>query len=127
MRRNHDYNYKLEARKETKKSNNVQAARKFGVSQTNIRRWRKNEDKVKKANSTRNAVRGPKNRRCEQIDKRVLEYVMEKRNEGLSISREAMMMMKAQEIARELKISRSEFKVSLCWCTRMMRRSGLTL
>ena len=76
MRRNHDVNFKLEAIKDAKKSNNVQAASKFGVSEENVRFWRKNEDKFKNASSTRKSFRGPKNGRFEQIDKRVLEYRM---------------------------------------------------
>uniref|UniRef100_A0A671NPD7 HTH CENPB-type domain-containing protein n=1 Tax=Sinocyclocheilus anshuiensis TaxID=1608454 RepID=A0A671NPD7_9TELE len=58
-------------------------------------------------------------------DKCVSTY-LKKRNEGLSITR-AVIQLKALEIAKELGIPPTEFKASLGWCRRMMRRNGFSL
>lgn len=50
----------------------------------------------------------------------------EKRKDGMPISR-AVIQLKAVEIAKELNIPTADFKASLGWCKRMMRRNGLTL
>lgn len=70
--------------------------------------------------------RGPQTGHFREIDRRVCEYVVEKRNEGLPITR-AVIQVKALEIARELHIPSTEFKASLGWCRRMMQRNGLCL
>ncbi|KAJ8358119.1 hypothetical protein AAFF_G00032720 [Aldrovandia affinis] len=62
----------------------------------------------------------------QEIDKRVCEYVTEKRNDGMPITR-AVIQLKALEIAKDLNIPPTEFKASFGWCRRMMRRNGLSL
>ncbi|KAJ8362613.1 hypothetical protein AAFF_G00365470 [Aldrovandia affinis] len=64
--------------------------------------------------------------RFQEIDKRVCEYVTEKRNDGMPITR-AVIQLKALEIAKDLNIPPTEFKASFGWCRRMMRRNGLSL
>uniref|UniRef100_A0A3Q3KXW9 HTH CENPB-type domain-containing protein n=1 Tax=Labrus bergylta TaxID=56723 RepID=A0A3Q3KXW9_9LABR len=105
-------------------SNNCQAAKKYGVTECNVRRWRAQKERLKDANSQRKSYRGPQSGRFSEIDRRVFEYVREKRSEGMPITR-VVIQLKALEIARELNIS--EFKASLGWCRRMMRRNGLAL
>ena len=125
-RRSYDINFKIMVAIDAEKTNNVQAAKKYSVSEKNIRLWRKNVSTYKKTNSARKAFRGPKKGRFVQIDQEVYNFVIQKRNEGLPISREVM-KIKALEIAKDLKISKEEFKASIGWCRRMMKRTGLSL
>uniref|UniRef100_A0A673FL43 HTH CENPB-type domain-containing protein n=1 Tax=Sinocyclocheilus rhinocerous TaxID=307959 RepID=A0A673FL43_9TELE len=99
---------------------------KYGVSECNVRRWRAQKDSLRNANSQRKAYRGPKSGHFKEIDRQVCQYVAEKRNEGLPITR-AVIQLKALEIAKELGIPPTEFKASLGWCRRMMRRNGFSL
>jgi hypothetical protein len=52
--------------------------------------------------------------------------VLEKRKNGLPITRETI-RMKALEIATSLKIPRQDFKASNGWAIRFMHRKGLAL
>ncbi|XP_034015593.1 uncharacterized protein LOC117500912 [Thalassophryne amazonica] len=126
LRRSYDANFKLMVINAAESSNNYQAAKKYGVTECNIRRWRTQKDCLKNSNSQRKAYRGPKNGRFQEIDRKVWQYVVDKRNEGLPITRAAI-RLKALEIAEELNIPTSEFKASLSWCRRMMRRKGISL
>uniref|UniRef100_A0A1A7X7M9 HTH CENPB-type domain-containing protein n=1 Tax=Iconisemion striatum TaxID=60296 RepID=A0A1A7X7M9_9TELE len=102
-------------------SNNCQATRKYGVSECNIRRWRVQRDRLRNANSKRKAFRGPQSSRFPEIDRRVCEFVTEKRDGGMPITR-AIIQLKALDITKELNIPPPEFKASIGWCRRMMRR-----
>lgn len=56
----------------------------------------------------------------------MLKFVKEKRNEGCPIFREVI-RFKALEEAANLNIPRKNFKASMGWCRRMMKRNGLSL
>lgn len=126
LRRNYDANFKMMVVNAAESSNNCQAARKFGVTECNVRRWRAQKDRLRNANSQRKAFRGPQSGRFEEIDRRVCQYVTEKRQDGMPVTR-AIIQLKALEIAKELNIPPAEFKASLGWVKRMMRRNGLSL
>ena len=124
QRRSYDANFKIMVVNKAESSNNCQAAKTFGVTECNVRRWRAEKQRLKDANSQRKSFRGPQSGRFIEVDRRVFEYVREKRSEGMPITR-AVIQFKALEIARELNIT--GFKASLGWCRRMMRRNGLSL
>jgi hypothetical protein len=94
--------------------------------ESNVRRWRKQKELIKGANSTRKAFRGPKHGNFNAVDEKVLEFVLEKRKNGLPVTRETI-GMKALEIATSLKISRQDCKASNGWAVRFMCRKGLAL
>lgn len=125
-RRSYDANFKVLVVNEAVRTNNCAAARKYSITENNVRRWRKDYDRLRSANSTRKAFRGPKKGRFSEIDEQVALFVKAKRDEGKPITRE-IMVMKAIEVATELGVPRTEFKASIGWCRRMMRRFGLTL
>jgi hypothetical protein len=56
----------------------------------------------------------------------VSKFIAEMRLQGFPETREAI-QIKGQEIARSLNISEDQFKGSVGWCKRMMRRNGLAL
>ena len=57
-------------------SNNCQAAKKFGVMECNVRRWRAPKQRLKDANSQRKSYRGPQSGRLVRLTG-VFEYVRE--------------------------------------------------
>lgn len=126
QRRSYDANFKLMVVNEAERTNNVRAGKKYDVTECNVRRWRSQKDELKNAHSQRRSYRGPQTGRFTEVDRRVCEYVNEKRNEGMPITR-AVIQQKALEVATELNIPRAEFKASMSWCRRMMRRNGLSL
>jgi hypothetical protein len=74
-----------------------QTAWKFGVAELNVRCWRKQKELLKEENSTQKAFRGNFN----AGDEKVLEFVLEKRKNGLPVTRETI-RMKTLEIAASL-------------------------
>uniref|UniRef100_A0A3Q1GUX3 Pogo transposable element derived with KRAB domain n=1 Tax=Acanthochromis polyacanthus TaxID=80966 RepID=A0A3Q1GUX3_9TELE len=124
QRRSYDANFKLMVINAAESANNCQAAKKYGVTECHVRQWQAQKQRLKNANTMRKAFRGPKSGRFKEIDRKVCEYITEKRNDGMPITR-AVIQLKAREIANELNIPPTEFNASLGWCKRMMRRNGL--
>uniref|UniRef100_A0A3B3R0P4 HTH CENPB-type domain-containing protein n=1 Tax=Paramormyrops kingsleyae TaxID=1676925 RepID=A0A3B3R0P4_9TELE len=114
-KQSYDSNFKISVVNAAESSSNSQAARKYGVTECNVRRWRAQKERLKNANSQRKSFRGPQCGRFQEIDRRVCEYVTEKCKDGMPIIR-AIIQLKALEIAKDLG-----------WCKRMMRRNGLSL
>lgn len=125
-RNSYDANYKLRVIKAAEDSNNSAAARAFGISEKNVRRWRKQKNELKNAATTRKSFGGPKVGRFDEVEKILINFVREKRADGLPISREVM-RFKALEIATSLNIPRGDFSASTGWCVRMMKRAGFSL
>lgn len=109
-----------------KTTTNREAGRKFGLDESNVRRWVTSQENWKKTVSTRKAFRGPKCSKYPELEARVLSYIQDKRKYGMPVSRE-IIQLKAMEIAKELNMPRREFRGSIGWCRRFMRRSGLAL
>jgi hypothetical protein len=84
---------------------------------------KKKKKKLKGANSTQKAFCGPKHGNFNAVDKKVMEFVLEKRKNGLPITRETI-RLKALENATSLKIPHQDFKDSNGWAIRFMYRKG---
>ena len=108
---------------EAERTTNLRASRKYGVPEVNIRLWRKDLDKYNNANSSRKSFSGSKKGWFNEVEQQVLKFIIEKRNEGCPISREVI-RFKALEEAADLIIPRKDFKASMGWCRRMMKRNG---
>jgi hypothetical protein len=108
---------------EAEETNNCVAAKKFNVAE-NVRRWRQQKHDLLNSSGTRKAFRGPKRGRFGEIEIEVAKYVADMRREGFPFTMESI-QVKIREIARNLYIS--EFKASMSWCKRMMRRKWLVL
>jgi hypothetical protein len=111
MRWSYDADFKLMVIKHAEETNNCAMARKFCVAELNVRRWRKQKELLKGANSTRKAFRGPKHGNFSAIHEKVLEFVLEKCKNDLPVTRETI-RMKALEVATSLKIPRQDFEAS---------------
>lgn len=72
------------------------------------------------------SFRGPQSGKFSDVDKEVLVWVQETRNNGYSVSHE-MLQIKAREIAKNKGIDGNEFKASRGWAVRFMRRNNLSL
>jgi hypothetical protein len=124
MRRSYDFKFKLKVIREAEQTNNCAAARKFNITENNVRRWRQQKNDLANSSDTRTAFRGPKTGRFDEIDAEVVKYVTDMRREGFPVTRQSI-QFKGREIARNFSVS--EFKASAGWCTRMMRRKGSVL
>uniref|UniRef100_A0A8C4T4I5 DDE-1 domain-containing protein n=1 Tax=Erpetoichthys calabaricus TaxID=27687 RepID=A0A8C4T4I5_ERPCA len=91
-RRTYDMNFKIMVANEAERMNNMRASRKYGVPEVNVRLWRKDLTKY-----------------MNEGLKKLVKFVIEKRNEGFPISREVI-----------------KFK-AMGWCKRMMKRNCLSL
>jgi transposase-like protein len=111
MRWSYDANFKLMVIRHAEETNNCATARKFGVAEPNVRRWRKQKELLKGANSTRKAFRGPKHGNFNAADEKFLGFVLQSIKNGLPVTRETI-RMKALEIATSLKIPRQDFKAA---------------
>ncbi|KAJ8868597.1 hypothetical protein PR048_030135 [Dryococelus australis] len=103
LRRSYDANLKIIVANYAMQTNNCQAAWKYGVTE-----------------------RGPKKGSSYEVEQQVVNFLKENRNKRVPISRD-MIRLKAQEIAQELNIPQTIFKVSVGWCVRMMGCCGFSL
>ncbi|XP_046899803.1 zinc finger protein 3-like [Hypomesus transpacificus] len=123
-RRSYDASFKIVVINAAESSDNSRAAKEHGVTECNVRRWRTQKDRLKNANSQRKSDRGPQSGRFQEIDRRVCDYLTEKQDDGMPITR-AVIQLKALEIAKELNIPTTDFNASYGWCRRMIQRNGL--
>ena len=106
---------------------NRAAERKFGVSESNVRLWRKSKENLEKMPRLKRANRGKKAAWPElEID--LLAWITEKRNNGLAIL-PSLVRLKALELAKDEKynIPEGQFKAGNHWCQRFMKRNALSL
>ena len=123
-RRSYEASFKIVVINAAESSDNSRAATQHGVTECNVRRWRTQKDRLKNANSQRKSDRGPQSGRFQEIDRRVCDYLTEKQDDGMPITR-AVIQLKALEIAKELNIPTTDFNASYGWCRRMIQRNGL--
>ena len=106
---------------------NRAAEREFGISESNVRLWRKSKENLEKMPRLKRANRGKKAAWPElEID--LLEWITEKRNNGLAIL-PSMVRLKALQMAKQDKyrIPAGQFKAGNHWCQCFMKRHGLSL
>ncbi|KAL1465896.1 hypothetical protein MTO96_043068 [Rhipicephalus appendiculatus] len=103
----------------------MSAQRQFGVSEKSVRYWRNQESKLSVCNARKTSFRGRRAVHPELEDK-VADFVREYRARSLPVSAE-LIRTKAVELACEADLSREEFKGSIYWVRRFMRRKGFAL
>ena len=106
---------------------NRAAEREFGVSESNVRLWRKSKENLEKMPRLKRANRGKK-AAWPELEVDLLAWITEKRNNGLSIL-PSLVRLKALELAKSKKygIPEGHFKAGNHWCQRFMKRNGLSL
>lgn len=90
--------------REAEETNNCAAARKFIVTENNVRRCRQQKNGVLNSSGTRTAFRGPKKGRFDEIEVEVVKYITDMRREGFPVTRKSI-QFKGREVARNLSIS----------------------
>ncbi|KAG8196096.1 hypothetical protein JTE90_007834 [Oedothorax gibbosus] len=108
-------------------ANNMVAAREFGVNKKSVRVWRKLKGVLKKSKKTAKAARG-KAAQFPDLDKAVLTWVLERRQNGHIVTRTAI-RLKALHLAKTVVKTHpgASFVASAGWCSRFMERHGLSL
>ena len=114
--------HKLRIIQFTEQNWNRAAERKFGVSESNVRLWRKSKESLEKMPRLKRVNRGKKSARPElEID--LLVWIIEKRNNGIAIL-PSLVRLKALELAKDKKynIPEGQFKAR-----NFMKRNALSL
>ena len=101
-RKTYEAGYKIKVIDFAKEHGNRAAMREFGVNESIIRGWRKQEDALRKTKKTRKAFRGDK-ARWPQLEERVEAWVNELRAAGRGMSTVSV-QLKTKTIAQELLI-----------------------
>lgn len=106
---------------------NRAAEREFGVSESNVRLWRKSKENLEKMPRLKRANRG-KRAAWPELEIDLLAWITEKRNNGLAIL-PSLVRLKALELAKDEKynIPEGQFKAGNHWCQRFMKRNALSL
>ena len=106
---------------------NRAAEREFGVSESNVRLWRKSKGNLEKMPQLKQANRGKK-AAWPELEVDLLAWITEKQNNGLAIL-PSIVRLKALELAKDAKykIPDGHFKAGNHWCQRFMKRNGLSL
>ena len=106
---------------------NRAAEHEFGVSESNVRLWRKNKENLEKMPRLKRVNCGKKAPWPElEID--LLAWITEKRNNDLAIL-PSIVRLKALDLAKDEKynIPEGHFKAVNHWCQRFMKRNNLSL
>ncbi len=122
-RKSYDAGFKIKVVLFAKEHGNRAAMREFGVNESAIRGWRKQEDALKKTKKSRKAFRGDK-ARWPELEDRVEAWVNEQRAAGRGIST-VLIRLKAKTFAEDMKIG--EFQGGPSWCFRFMKRKDLSI
>ena len=118
---------KLRISQFTEQNGNQAAEHDFGISESNVRLWRKSKENLKKMPRLRCANHGKKAAWLElEID--LLAWITEKRNNGLAIL-PSLVWLKALELAKDEKynIPEGQFKAGNHWCQCFMKRNAQSL
>lgn len=126
-RRSYPLEFKLQIVELAKQPNNSNRGigRMFGIADTAIRKWRKNEDKIREAiannqNRTRLPGGGQKARN-EDLEKELYDWMVLRQSSNLKVTWKII-----QEKARELSKDPT-FAASDGWCTRFLKRYSLPI
>lgn len=117
--------FKLVVIKHAEENGNRAASRKFDVPETNVRDWRKQKAKLSVTTRDRRSFRGKK-AMYPDVETQLVEFVQEKRSGAFSVTTE-MIQIQARRIAERLNIDTTQFRASLGWCIRFLRRHGLSI
>ncbi|CAL9695003.1 unnamed protein product [Knipowitschia caucasica] len=123
-RRNaHDAAFKLQAIELADKEGNRAAARKLGIHESMVRRWKGQRDELTLCKKTTKAFRGQKSR-WPELENILEDWVTTQRADSRGVST-MQIRLKAQTIATEKNIT--DFRGGPSWCLRFMRRKGLSI
>lgn len=131
--RSYTNSFKLKVIQHAEKFSISSAARNYNLDRRMVSRWLKNRSQFevqmteKRGKEKKRLPGGGRKPFSEELEKQVLEWVLERRTKGLRVSR-ILIMKKALIFFKEMdNIDDSEFNASKGWCDNFMRRNGLSL
>lgn len=122
-RSSYDASFKLKAIDLAIQDGHRAAARKLGINECMVRRWRIQREELMKCQKSRKAFRGHKSR-WPELENVLEDWVNVQRAGGRGVST-VQIRLKAKTIAREMNIE--DFKAGPSWCFRFMRRKNLSI
>ena len=96
-----------------------------GISESNVRLWRKSKENLEKMPQLKCANRDKK-AAWPGLETDLLGWITEKRNNGLAIL-PSLVWLKALKMAKKYGIPAGQFKAGNHWCQRFMKWNGLLL
>uniref|UniRef100_A0A8W8HXK3 HTH CENPB-type domain-containing protein n=1 Tax=Magallana gigas TaxID=29159 RepID=A0A8W8HXK3_MAGGI len=102
---------------------NMAAEKKFGVSEKNIRGWRKQKLALQQAEKSKKSFRGHA-AQWPDLEDKLEKYIMEQRAAKRHLNG-VKIRLKAREMAREMGIH--DFEGTASWCFRFMKRKNIVL
>lgn len=125
--------FKMKAILHAEKFSINSSARHFGVDRRTVSRWVQNripihaQTTAKKGKERKRLADGGRKPLSEELEKKNLKWVLERRAKGLCVSR-ILIMKKASVFFQSMENSPdTEFSASKGWCSNFMRRNGLSL
>lgn len=122
-RKAYDAAFKLKAIDLSIQEGNRAAARKLGVNESMVRRWRRQREELIQCQKTTKAFRGHKSR-WPELENVLEDWVNTQRADGRGVST-VQIRLKAKTIASKMCIE--DFKGGPSWCFRFMRRKSLSI
>ena len=125
---------KLEVIRYAEVNSNHAASRKYKIDRNSIPDWRRKREKIEKRDTSSGAKRKQLNgggRRVtdEEIEENLLEWIFDRRDKGLRVSRK-LITIKAKKFQEEKQKDDPYFKTlvfSAGWLTQFMKRNGLSI
>ena len=108
-----------------RESNNSQAARQLGITETNIRNWIKNEHEIREGKPDARVSKPRRVAKYPELEVKVCAFIDDKRKKGIPVSREDI-REEAMKIKRELNIQ-DNFRASSGWCSKFMKRNSYSV
>ena len=131
--RNYTASFKLKVILHAEEFSKSSAARHFGIDRRMVVRWVIKRKEIqaqttqKKGNDKKRLPGGGRKPLSSELESLVLEWVLDRRLQGLRVSR-TLIRKKAAILFKEIEdTSESEFPASKGWCEKFMRRNGLSL
>lgn len=122
----YDVNFKLNAVRYAEQNSGEAAARKFGVDPKRVRDWKKNKSKLQelaRENSSRSRLRGGGRKKVsEELEAKIVEWILEKRANRQRVSRRMIRMM-GKELYQTVADNGKPFTASSGWLNRFLRRN----
>lgn len=106
-------------------SNNCAASRQFGVSEKQVRDWRKMKASLETMPKSKKALRRG-TASFPEIEQTLYDYITDIRKNGYIVTR-AGIRLEAMKLLKKRNYANSSFRASSGWCTRFMKRYGLSL
>ena len=124
-RRSYAAGEKLVVVKYAEAHGNRAASRHFaGISEANIRHWRKQKERLQQMPRTKSANRGRPSA-YPQLEAKLLEWITDRRERGIGVSI-IEVCLKAKQLAEETALS-STFKASYGWAQKFMKRKDMSI